>query len=45
LGSETLQEDPPFEKLSDIEDEGSGESVKTETIPRKEVHEKTHKEG
>jgi hypothetical protein len=45
LGSETFQKEPPSEKLSHIEDEGSGEGIETKAIPRKKVHEKTHQEG
>jgi len=45
LGSVALQKESPFEKMGDREDEGPGEGVETETIPRKKVHEKTHQEG
>ncbi len=45
LGCETFQIEPPLEKLRDIEDKGSRESVEAEGISRKEVHEKTHEEG
>jgi len=45
LGCETFQIEPPLEKLGHIEDEGPGEGVEAEDIPRKEVHEKTHEEG
>jgi hypothetical protein len=45
LGCETFQIEPLFEKLRDIEDEGSGEGIETERIARKEVHEKPHEDG
>jgi len=45
LGCETFQIEPPLEKLRDIEDEGSRESVEAEGISRKEVHEKPHEDG
>jgi hypothetical protein len=45
LGCETFQIEPPFEKLRDIEDEGSAEGIETERIARKEVHEKPREDG
>jgi hypothetical protein len=38
LGAKTFQIEPSLEELCHIEDEGSGEGVKAETISRKEVH-------
>lgn len=45
LGAKAFQIEPSLEELCHIEDEGSGEGVKAETISRKEVHEKSHEEG